>query len=79
MEAVVARIRYDIVYSAPQGWRIRCGEVEGPPYNRKDEAIKDTLYIARVLQASGDDVEVHLVEFEDGRHRVSSRLQVELR
>jgi hypothetical protein len=73
---MVARIRYDIVFSPPQGWRIRCGEIVGPPYNRKREAINDTLYMAGVLKAGGDEVEVHLVEFEDNRHRVSSRLEV---
>jgi len=74
---MMARIRYDIVYSPPQGWRIRCGGVQGPPYNRKREAIKDTLFVASVLQAGGDEVEVHLIEFEDGPHRVSSRLEID--
>jgi hypothetical protein len=72
----MAHIRYDIVYSPPQGWRIRCGKVEGPAYNRKREAINDTLFMARVLQDGGDDVEVHIVEFEERGHIVSSRLSI---
>ena len=51
-------IRYDIIPSA-EGWRISCGDVVGPLYNRRPEAIADTLFIAEMLKSSGKRVEVH--------------------
>ena len=70
----MTRIRYDIIPSA-EGWRISCGDVVGPPYNRRPEAIRDTLFVAEMLKASGERVEVHIVEI-DGPRRISSRLEL---
>ena len=52
-------IRYDII-DDKGGWCIRCGEVVGPPYNRRLEALRDAQFIARELEKAGVTVEVAL-------------------
>ena len=52
-------IRYDIV-EGKGGWCISCGRVVGPPYFRRDEAIRDAQFIAKELERAGEKVEVTL-------------------
>ena len=69
----MAHIRYDIVPS-PEGWRITCNEVVGPPYSTQSDAIRDTLFIAKELKDTGDKVSVRLLEL-DGPRRVWRTLE----
>jgi hypothetical protein len=69
----MAHITYNILQRL-DGWRIACGDVIGPPYNRRHEALKDALFIADLLRKSGDEVEVN-IESTTGLLPVSSSEQ----
>jgi hypothetical protein len=69
----LAVIRYDIEMS-PDGWRVSCNGVKGPPYAESSAAILDTLATARVLREKGEQTEVRLLEL-DGPRRVWRRLE----
>lgn len=51
----MATIRYDIVMS-PDGWRVHCKGLEGPPFSSSDEAIRDALFAAGELAKTGETV-----------------------
>ena len=53
----MAHLRYDII---PQGggWSIAMGGAVGPPYDRIDDAIRDTEHVARFLTRGGDVVDI---------------------
>ena len=57
----MTHIRYDI-FGGDGGWCVRSGDVVGPPYNRKPEALRDVAWTAALLQSTGDEVEVFLDE-----------------
>jgi len=73
MRLPVARLRYDIV-PIPEGWRVNCNDVHGPPYSAQTDAILDTLAIAETLIKNGDVVEVRLLEL-DGAKRVWRKIE----
>lgn len=66
-------VTYDIQPSA-DGWRVACKDVLGPPYSRQADAIKDTLFIASQLEASGETVTVRVLEL-DGPRQIWRELQ----
>jgi hypothetical protein len=68
-----ASVTYDIQPSA-EGWRVACKDILGPPYSRQADAIKDTLFIATQLEASGETVTVRVLEL-DGPRQVWRELQ----
>ena len=55
----MAHIKYEIV-QRNGGWSIACGNVVGPPYMRRSQAIDDASWIAELLRSSGDEVEVRV-------------------
>jgi hypothetical protein len=61
-----ASVTYDIQPSA-EGWRVGCKDILGPPYSRQSDAIKDTLFIASQLEASGERVTVRVLELDGPR------------
>lgn len=66
------KIQYDVI-PRHGGWSIACGEVVGPPYNRKTEALEDAKAIARFLHAHGDDVVVTLSDGPERRRLLELR------
>ena len=65
--------RYEIIM-APDGWRVHCNGVEGPPYAASTEAIRDTLFIAGTLEKTGEKVSVRIPEL-DGSTKVWRNLE----
>ena len=59
---------------SPDGWRVSCNGVKGPPFAQSSAAVLDTLATARVLREQGNQVEVRLLELE-GTQRVWRRLE----
>jgi hypothetical protein len=55
----MAPIRYELV-PRHGGWSIRCGGIVGPPYLSRETAVRDAVWIASLLQASGEDAEVYV-------------------
>ena len=70
----MATIRYDIVMS-PDGWRVHCKGLEGPPFSSSDEAIRDALFAAGELAKTGETVEVRMLEL-DGPTKVWRNLEL---
>lgn len=57
----MARLRYEIIPVA-SGWSVNCNSTPGPAYSTQGEAVRDTLAIAEQLRATGDVVEVRLLD-----------------
>jgi hypothetical protein len=51
----MSAIRYDVVPNCG-GWGISCNAIVGPPYLTRSAAIRDMLWSARMLEASGAEV-----------------------
>lgn len=66
-------IKYEIVRAA-DGWRVHCKGVEGPAFAESSEAIRDTLSAAAQLRATGEKVEVRILEI-DGPRKVWRNLE----
>jgi hypothetical protein len=57
----MARLRYEIIPVA-SGWSVSCNSTPGPAYSTQGEAVLDTLAVAEQLRATGDRVEVRLLD-----------------
>jgi hypothetical protein len=59
----MAYIRYEVV-NRRGGWCIASGAVVGPPYNRRNEAVRDALAAGALLATFGDGVDVFLEDWD---------------